>query len=226
LIDQEHVMPVQARGVLTPMALAAMELLHEGPRHPYEIHQTLQEREAWRLLKLTAGSLYHAIDRLDRDGLIEVVETSREGRRPERTTYRLTDAGRDAFAERLRSMIAEPAVEFPQYAVAIAFMHTLDRAEALVQLHQRALALEAQLAAEDVYRRRLTGSDLHPLFWADVELRIRQRETELTWTQELLERLEGGELAWSSGPGSGSDDAGQAPPRLTVAGDGKREKRA
>jgi DNA-binding PadR family transcriptional regulator len=219
-------MPVPARGALTPMALAAVELLYEGPKHPYEIHQALQEREAWRLLKLTAGSLYHAIDRLERDGLIEVVETSREGRRPERTTYRLTDAGRDAFTERLRSMIAEPAVEYPQYAVAIAFMHTLDRAEALSQLHRRSISLEAQLAAERVYRRRLTESDLHPLFWADVELRIRQRETELTWTQELLRSLEAGDITWPSGPGAGTDDTAQNPPRLTVVDEGKQEKRA
>ena len=79
------------RATLTPMALAAMELLHSGPKHPYEIHQTMQEHEVWRLLKLTTGSLYHAIERLERDGLIEAVETSREGRRPERTTYRLTE---------------------------------------------------------------------------------------------------------------------------------------
>jgi DNA-binding PadR family transcriptional regulator len=205
------------------MALAAMELLHAGPAHPYEIHQALQEHEAWRLLKLTAGSLYHAIDRLERDGLIEVVETSREGKRPERTTYRLTEAGRDAFAERLRSLIAEPAVEYPQYAVAVAFMHTLDRADALAQLHRRSISLEAQLAAERVYHRRLTGSDVPPMYWVDVELRIRQRETELDWTQDLVERLESGELPWPAGHGAGRDTKKQHPPRLTVVDEGKRE---
>lgn len=216
-------MPVPARGALTPMALAAMELLHAGPKHPYEIHQAMQEHEVWRLLKVTAGSLYHAIDRLERDGLIEVVETTREGRRPERTTYRLTGAGRDAFAERLRSMIAEPAVEYPQYAVAVAFMHTLDRADALAQLHRRAVSLEAQLAAERVYHRRLAESDVPPMFWVDVGLRVRQRETELSWTQDLVERLESGELAWPTGPGAGRNTSTHKPPRLTVVDEGKQE---
>ena len=200
------------RAALTPLALAAMELLHDGPKHPYEIHQTMQEREVWRLVKLTTGSLYHAIERLDRDGLIEAVETSREGRRPERTIYRLTEAGRDAFAERLRAMVAEPVLEYPQFAVGVAFLHTLDRADALVQLRRRAVALEATIAAEQVYCTRLTDLGLHELYWADVRLRLRQRETELAWTNELIDRLETRQLTWPQGPGAGHDETAQ--PRL------------
>lgn len=202
-------MPVPGRAHLTPIALAAMELLHEGPRHPYEIHQTMQEREVWRLFKLTAGSLYHAIERLERDGLIEVVETSREGRRPERTTYRLTDAGRDAFAERLRAMLAEPAPEYPQYAVAVAFLHTLDRADALAQLRRREITLAATIAAERVVAQRLAEQEVHPLFWPDIELRLAQRETELAWTERLLARLESGEIGWPVTPGVGDGAIGR-----------------
>jgi DNA-binding PadR family transcriptional regulator len=216
-------MPLQARASLTPMALAALELLHDGPKHPYEIHQTMQEREVWRLLKLTTGSLYHAIDRLERDGLIEAVETSREGRRPERTTYQLTDTGRDAFAERLRAMVAEPAIEYPQYAVAVAFLHTLERTDALVQLRRRAITLEASLAAENVYRARVADAGVHPMYWIDVELRVRQRETELAWTRELIERLETGTITWPAGPGAGYDGTTNTPPRLSLVDEGNQE---
>lgn len=218
---------MSSRATLTPMALAAMELLHSGPKHPYEIHQMMREHEAWRLLKVTTGSLYHAIERLERDDLIEAVETSREGRRPERTIYRLTEAGRDAFAERLRAMIAEPAVEYPQYAVAVAFLHTLDRADVIVQLRRRAMALEAQIAGELVYRGRLTELGVHELFWADVDLRTAQRKTELAWTNTLLGRLESGELQWPTGPGTGRDgspdcrDERHTPPRLSLVDEGK-----
>jgi DNA-binding PadR family transcriptional regulator len=209
------------RATLTPMALAAMELLHDGPKHPYEIHQTMQEREVWRLLKLTTGSLYHAIERLERDGLIEAVETSREGRRPERTIYQLTDAGRDAFAERLRALVAEPATEYPLYAVAIAFLHTLDRSDALVQLRRRAMTLEAQLAADRVYHERLTEAGIHELYWAEADLSHIHRKAELAWTKNLLERLETRQLTWPTGHGAGHDDADQTPPRLSLVDEGK-----
>jgi DNA-binding PadR family transcriptional regulator len=178
------------------MALAVLECLHECPRHPYEIHQTMQEREVWRMIKVTPGSLYHTIERLARDELIEVVETSRAGRRPERTTYRITEAGQDAFAERLRAMIAEPATEYPQYPVAVGMLHELERDDALVQLRRRTIALEAQLAADQVVETRVAEAGVHPLYWADVELRRRQRETELDFTRELIDRIVAGRVTW------------------------------
>jgi hypothetical protein len=61
------------------------------------------------------------------------------------------------------------------------------------------------------------------MYWVDVELRIRQRETELDWTQDLVERLESGELPWPAGHGVGRDTKKQHPPRLTVVDEGKRE---
>jgi DNA-binding PadR family transcriptional regulator len=198
---------------LTPMALAVLECLHECPRHPYDIHQTMQEREVWRLVKLTTGSLYHTIERLAEDGLIEVVETSRAGRRPERTTYRMTEAGRDAFAARIRAMIADLPTEYPQYPVAVGFLHELEREDALFQLHRRTIALEAQLAADRVVEQRLGESDVHPMYWVDVELRRRLREAELDFTRDLIDRLSTCQVTWPH----------DTPPRLRLVDEGNQE---
>jgi DNA-binding PadR family transcriptional regulator len=198
------------------MALAVLECLHESPRHPYDIHQTMQEREVWRLVKLTTGSLYHTIERLAEDGLIEVVETSRAGRRPERTIYRMTEAGSDAFAARLRSMLAEPATEYPQYPVAVGFLHELEREDALFQLRRRAIALEAQLAADRVVEARLTEGAVHPLYWIDMELRRRQRQTELDFTMDLIDRLTTGQVTWPH-------DEQKMPPRLSLVDEHNQE---
>ena len=46
--------------------------------------------------------MYHTVARLLRAGLIAEVGTDRDGNRPERTTYTLTPAGREALAERQR----------------------------------------------------------------------------------------------------------------------------
>ncbi|HEX4700900.1 MAG TPA: PadR family transcriptional regulator [Pseudonocardiaceae bacterium] len=215
------------RSTLTPMALAVLEILHEGPRHPYEIHQLMHEREVWRLLKLTAGSLYHAIERLAEDGLIEVLETTRAGRRPERTTYRMTEAGQDAFAARLRSMIAEPVIEYPQYAVAVGFLHELRREDATFHLRRRTVALEAQLAADAVVIARLAEAGIHPLYWADVELKRCQRESELTWTRQLLDQITSGKVTWPHEGRDVNDTAGyenaNTPPRLSLVDEGKQE---
>jgi DNA-binding PadR family transcriptional regulator len=46
-----------------------------------------------RYIKLRYGSLYTVIDLLLARGLIRAKETSRAGRRPERTVYTLTEPG-------------------------------------------------------------------------------------------------------------------------------------
>ncbi|HEX3778246.1 MAG TPA: PadR family transcriptional regulator [Pseudonocardiaceae bacterium] len=196
-------MPPRIRAVLTPLALMALELLHEGPTHPYEMHQIMRTRETGRLVKLAPGSLYHTVERLAEHGLIEVVETSREGRRPERTSYRITDAGRDAFAERLREIVAEPAQEFPIYHVGISMLHTLDRDDALVQLHRRQLDLTGQVATAKIYIKDLTRRNIDKMYWVDVYLKLAMAEAELTWTTQLTRQIEDGELTWPTGPGAG-----------------------
>jgi DNA-binding PadR family transcriptional regulator len=184
----------------------------------------MREREAWRLFKLTAGSLYHAIERLAEDGLIEVLETTRAGRRPERTTYRMTEAGQDAFAARLRTMIAEPVAEYPQYAVAVGFLHELRREDAMFQLRRRTIALEAQLASDAVVIARLAEAGVHPLYWVDVELKRCQRETELTWTRHLIDQLTSGLVTWPhDGHDKAVDDNSSWPPRLSLVDEEKRE---
>ena len=40
---------------LTPLAVAALALLAEGPTHPYEMYQTLVQRSEDRLVKVRPG---------------------------------------------------------------------------------------------------------------------------------------------------------------------------
>src|SRR5690606_40911038 len=104
-------MTQEARKSRNHWEVAVLAFLRERPMHPYEMQRLLRERRKDELLALKRGSLYHAINRLARNGLIEVVGTSREGKRPERTTYRITPAGERELLETLREMVAEPRSE-------------------------------------------------------------------------------------------------------------------
>ncbi|WP_448631480.1 PadR family transcriptional regulator [Cellulomonas soli] len=98
---------------LSAVAVLALALLHEHPMHPYQVHQVLTRRGDTRLVRVSPGSVYHAVERLARDGLARPVGTDRDGRRPERTTYEITDAGRDAFADRVRGLLGEEHPSYP-----------------------------------------------------------------------------------------------------------------
>jgi len=62
--------------------------------HPYEMAATLKRRHKHESIKLRYGTLYTVIELLTSRGLIRSKELRAGGRRPERTVYALTPAGR------------------------------------------------------------------------------------------------------------------------------------
>jgi len=76
------------KGHLDAVLLAALE---DGPRHGYAVKEALRERSDGRF-DLPTGTIYPALHRLERAGLISGSWSTVDGRR--RRTYRLTAAGR------------------------------------------------------------------------------------------------------------------------------------
>lgn len=78
--------------------------LVEQPQHGYGVMNVVQQLSAGRL-RLRAGTLYAALDRLAADGLIEVErEEAIDGRL--RRYYRITDHGASALAAEVDRMRA------------------------------------------------------------------------------------------------------------------------
>src|ERR1700732_1462311 len=111
---------------VTSLGISVLALLRERPMHGYEMFQTLTARHRDRMLRIRPGSLYHVVNRLAEEKLIRQAGTGRNGNRPERTTYDLTDAGADALTSRLRELVASPVNEFEKFVVALAEIHHLD----------------------------------------------------------------------------------------------------
>ncbi|MQY03811.1 PadR family transcriptional regulator [Actinomadura macrotermitis] len=181
---------------LTPLALTVLRMLCDQPMHPYEMQQRIRDHCYDLAVKITHGALYHSVERLAATGLIEPVETSREGRRPERTVYAVTDAGRDAAHLRLADLLGRPAEEYPLYGTALAFVNLLPEQEAARELHRRALALEARLAGQLTAWESLRERGIERYKLLDLELAIAQVRTELEFTQGLGADLRTGRLTW------------------------------
>src|SRR6267378_7043378 len=133
----------------TPLALAVMNLLMERPMHPYEMKSTMKERGHDQVIRLKGGSIYDTVERLESGGFIQAQATSREGRRPERTVYAITERGRDEITAWLRELLAQPVNEYPQFAAALAFFAALDKEEVVSLLRMRSTLLESQIAGTE-----------------------------------------------------------------------------
>jgi DNA-binding PadR family transcriptional regulator len=188
---------------LTPLGLAVLRLLADGQAHPYEMQQRIREYAIDQVVKVAHGSLYHTVARLAEQGFIEPVETSREGRRPERTVYAITEAGRDEARSRLREFMMRPLQEYPSFGMALAFLSMLPPAEAVSLLNRRSVALEAELAAHDTVVESLIKQGLDRVKVIEVEFLNSRLRSELDFVRALSEDIKSGRLDWQ--PPAGGD---------------------
>ena len=184
---------------LTPLAIAVLQLLVERPRHPYEMQQCIRDRALDHVIKVKGGSLYHTVERLHLGGLIEPVDTHREGRRPERTVYAITEAGEDELSTWIFETLSRPAQEFPQFGAALAMMHTIDAEQAVAQLNRRAVALDAEVAGLRATVAHLDRAGLQRLHVVEVEYTIAIRLAEREWVAGLIDDIRSGALEWACG---------------------------
>ena len=182
------------RKVSNPLALAVMALLYERPMHPYEMVSVMRERGQHESVRLRYSSLYSVVEALGREGLISPRETVREGRRPERTVYGLTEAGRVEFLSWLRDLLREPVKEYTQFAAGLTFLAALPPSEALALLEERTRLLEEDVGEMRSHLDAAMQQGVARLFLVENEHELVLREAELEWVSGLVREIETGEL--------------------------------
>lgn len=181
----------------SPLALAILALLYEAPMHPYRMQQLIRERGKDEVVNVRdRASIYQTIERLLRDGLIAVAETTRDEKWPERTIYEITEHGREAVCDWMREMIATPGREFPAFPAALSFLALLTPEDALRQFELRILKLTAELAGLEAALGAVR--DMLPrLFLIESEYLLAMLRTELEWVRAIADDLRAGRLTWS-----------------------------
>src|ERR1700731_2098576 len=186
------------RGARPLWSLAVLGLLRERAMHPYEMQRQMHLRHTDELLALKRGSLYHAINQLQRDGFIEPVETSREGRWPERTVYRITPDGRDELVVWLSDLLSTPVREPSQFTAGLAHILHLSPTDAQAQLQMRVVNLEAGVAALGAIVRGV-GELIGRGSILEVEYARYQAQAEIDWVRSVVNDLRTGKLTWEIG---------------------------
>ena len=182
---------------LTPLGVMVLAMLGEGDMHPYEIIRLMRIRRDDRLVAITNGTMYNTVGRLEKAGLLAEVGVDREGNRPERTTYTVTDAGSSAVTEWVRRELAR--VDHPaEFRIALAEAHNLERDEviALLRIRRDALAAAQTLVATGLQGAIVKGVPTQYLL--ELERDASLQAAELEWLDHLIQRLEGDEIPWGA----------------------------
>jgi len=175
-----------------PLALAVLALLFERPMHPYEMGVVLRQRHKEESIKLRYGSLYTVIDLLLRRRFIAARETERDGKRPERTIYEITAAGRDELHAWMTDLIGEPVKEYPRFEAALCLLPVLPPDEALAVLRRRLTRLEAKVAGLEAHFNAPALKSLPPLFLVESEYHLALLRAEQHFVADLIKRIASG----------------------------------
>jgi DNA-binding PadR family transcriptional regulator len=177
------------RRVSNPLALAVLACLVEKPMHPYEISTTLRTRGKEKSIRLNYGSLYAVVESLQKHGLITPRETTREGRRPERTVYEITSAGVEEFEDWLAELLSTPVQDFTSLEAGLSLMPGLPPDEVARLLDDRALKLRSQLRALDAELAECEAMGLPELFVVESTFRQHMLRAELEFVTDLAQRI-------------------------------------
>jgi DNA-binding PadR family transcriptional regulator len=181
-------------------ALAVLGLLLTGPRHTYEMHLMI-ERTHKDFVTGLPRSIYHAAQRLLAAGHIRVAATTRDGVRPERTVYELTQAGRLRLREWVRLLLAEPDASSALLVPALNFAGCLPPPDVAAALRSRR---DTQLDRVEAAGRSLPPG-LPRLLTLEAEYEMNRLRAESDWLSRLIDDLDAGRLDWPADPAASAD---------------------
>jgi DNA-binding PadR family transcriptional regulator len=182
------------RKVSNLLALAVLATVAERPAHPYEISTKLRTRGKESSIKINFGSLYSVVESLARHGLIEAQQTVRDGKRPERTIYAITEAGRTELEDWLSELVSTPQKEYTSFEAALSLAAGLAPDELARLLANRASRLRMELGSIDAGLAYTEEMGLPELFVIEEQYRKVVMEAELAFVSDLAGRIERDEL--------------------------------
>jgi DNA-binding PadR family transcriptional regulator len=180
----------EKRKVANLMALAVLATVVQRPMHRYEMASVMRARGKDRDMDIKWGSLYTVVQNLEKNGYLEPIGITRQGARPERTVYQITDAGRDELIAWTRELIAEPEAEHTRFIAGLSVLAVLSPEDVISLLRRRLQRLTDSINALRVELEQ--ASDVPRLFLIEDEYRIAMSQAEADWIRSLLDELSAG----------------------------------
>jgi DNA-binding PadR family transcriptional regulator len=122
--------------------LMVLGLLTYKPMSGYELQQALIVSQADKWAGILPGSIYHALKKLDQEGLVELEGVQQTGNRS-KATYRITPKGQEELSKLTVEALSERSVVFPtSIYTALSFLHLVPRDVILTALQEQIVRLE------------------------------------------------------------------------------------
>ena len=161
--------------------LLILGILLGGKMHGYRINEYVTH--AMNLYTdLKKSKVYYTLDRLEKDSYVQY-EIEKEGKRPERRVYQITDTGKSYFIELLRTHLGDFTRTYYVDDIGVAFMDQLSNTVVYQLLIKKREKIEATL-------KQFRDVPDHGANWRYViKHNITHLEADLAWVDGILSEL-------------------------------------
>jgi DNA-binding PadR family transcriptional regulator len=169
------------------------------PVHGYFLRRELMSWHVDEWAHIQPGSIYNALRALEVDGYIREAGTETDGKRPARTTYKITPTGEVELQRMLRENLWNVEPFDTQSVMTIAsFMFVLSRQEVIAGLEHRLIKSDAIITTNGFNVEDTLRSDTTPRYVREIfDLSTARLVAEKEWAMRLLERLRTGEYVFA-----------------------------
>jgi DNA-binding PadR family transcriptional regulator len=178
-------MPIY-RNEIPMLELAILGLLKERPMHGYQLSRELQA-QLGGVWKVSYGSLYPTLRRLERDRAVEQVPGTEAGAPRKRLVYRITPDGEELFIRLLEEPPSDTQAEDARFRIRLAFFRYLPPDTRIRLLDRRRAALDERLDAvkDAIAAAADTGDDYQR---ALMEHARAATEADIAWLTGLIQQ--------------------------------------
>ena len=168
--------------------LMVLGLLKTGPMSGYEIHQLLGKSQTDTWAGVLPGSVYHALKKMEKEGLVEIDSIEQTGNRS-KAIYKITEAGDGEFDKLLLESLQMSSVHLPSSLyTGLSFVQYAENSHIVASLKKQRMQLmeelEKQQAGMAEKRKHVPIDAVTELVLQNV---VHQYELQLNLIGKLLE---------------------------------------
>jgi len=175
---------------MSNIKLVLLGVLCIKPMHGYEIKHIIEDHMGdWTDIKF--GSIYFALSKLAEEQFVEIAEEGREGNRPSRTVYRITEKGRQEYIMLLRQLWTSDDKTLYALDIGLFFIGSLPKQEALRYLKERMKKTDDSLVYLRQHGEQMEQNpDIPAQARAIVNHSLRHMAAERSWLAEVCEQID------------------------------------